>query len=130
MTYRADPKDGLELVDAAIANGVKCVPPENKPQPSEIANCRQFLAATISARHKLKAIVALGRIAHETTLRALGARLASYPFAHGAIHALDSIRLYDSYHCSRYNTNTGVLTTEMFEAVFERVRTDLDNPLP
>ena len=67
-----------------------------------------------------------GRIAHETTLRALGARLAAYPFAHGAVHAVGSIRLYDSYHCSRYNTNTGVLTTEMFEAVFERVRADLD----
>jgi uracil-DNA glycosylase family 4 len=120
--YRADPADGLTLVDAAIANGVKCVPPENKPLPTEINTCRRFLQATLAARPGLKAIVALGRIAHETTLRALGARLADYPFAHGAVHALSGLRLYDSYHCSRYNTNTGVLTTEMFEAVFQRVK--------
>jgi uracil-DNA glycosylase family 4 len=124
--YRADPADGLALVEAAIANGVKCVPPENKPLPAEINTCRQFLIATIAARPRLKAIVALGRIAHETTLRALGARLATHPFAHGAVHELEGLRLYDSYHCSRYNTNTGVLTTAMFEAVFERTRADLD----
>lgn len=123
--YRADPADGLTLVDAAIANGVKCVPPENKPLPAEINTCRRFLQATLAARPGLKAIVALGRIAHETTLRALGARLAGFPFAHGAVHALGGLRLYDSYHCSRYNTNTGVLTTEMFEAVFQRVKQDL-----
>lgn len=123
--YRADPADSLRLVDIAIANGVKCVPPENKPLPLEISTCRQFLSGTIATRRGLKAIVALGRIAHETTLRTLGGRLAAYPFAHGAVHALNAIRLYDSYHCSRYNTNTGVLTTKMFEDVFERVRTDL-----
>ncbi len=125
-SYRADPEDGLKLVDIAIANGVKCVPPENKPTPGEINTCRQFLAATMASRPRVKAIVALGRIAHDTTLRALGERLAAHPFAHGAVHALGALRLYDSYHCSRYNTNTGVLTTEMFEAVFERVRADLD----
>jgi uracil-DNA glycosylase family 4 len=124
--YCADPADGLRLVDIAIANGVKCVPPENKPLPLEISTCRQFLSGTIAARPGMKAIVALGRIAHETTLRALGARPAAFPFAHGAVHALNGVRLYDSYHCSRYNTNTGVLTTEMFEAVFERVRADID----
>jgi len=124
--YRADPGDTLKLVDIAIANGVKCVPPENKPLPLEIGTCRQFLSATIAARPGVKAIVALGRIAHETTLRALGARLAAYPFAHGAVHAVGGLRLYDSYHCSRYNTNTGVLTTEMFEAVFARLRADRD----
>jgi uracil-DNA glycosylase len=123
--YRAEPGDGLELVDIAIANGVKCVPPENKPTPTEINTCRKFLIAAISARPAVKSIVALGRIAHETTLRALGARLAAYPFAHGAVHTVGGLRLYDSYHCSRYNTNTGVLTTEMFEKVFERVRADL-----
>lgn len=123
--YCADPADGLRLVDIAIANGVKCVPPENKPLPLEISTCRQFLSGTIATRLTLKAIVALGRIAHETTLRTLGGRLAAFPFAHGAVHALDGIRLYDSYHCSRYNTNTGVLTTEMFEAVFQRVRADI-----
>jgi uracil-DNA glycosylase len=131
-TYRADPADGLALVDIAIANGVKCVPPENKPTPAEINTCRKFLSATIAARPHLQAIVALGRIAHDTTLRALGARLNAYPFAHGAVHGLDRLRLYDSYHCSRYNTNTGVLTTEMFEKVFESVRADLGgiDPLP
>ena len=128
--YRADPGDGLALVDAAIANGVKCVPPENKPTPAEINTCRQFLTATIAWRPSLKAIVALGRIAHETTLRALGARLADHPFAHGAVHELGPLRLYDSYHCSRYNTNTGVLTTAMFEAVFERVRAEVNQDRP
>lgn len=130
--YRADPSDGLTLVDAAIANGVRCVPPANKPLPAEISTCRRFLSATLAARPSLKAIVALGRIAHETTLRALGLKLAVFPFAHGAVHDVARFRLYDSYHCSRYNTNTGVLTTEMFESVFARVRADLRsaNPLP
>ena len=123
--YRADPADGLELVDIAIANGVKCVPPENKPTPAEITTCRQFLSATIAARPTLKAIVALGRIAHETALRALGARLATCAFRHGAVHAVGGLLLYDSYHCSRYNTNTGVLTAEMFETVFDKVSFDL-----
>jgi len=123
--YRADPADGLELVDAAISNSVKCVPPENKPLPAEINTCRQFLARTIAARSRLKALVALGRIAHESTLRALDSKLAAFPFSHGAVHQIGSLRLHDSYHCSRYNTNTGVLTTEMFEAVFRRVREEL-----
>ena len=125
--YRADPADGLELVDAAIANAVKCVPPENKPLPAETATCRQFLSRAIAARPRLKAIVALGRIAHESTLKALDAKLASFRFAHGAIHKIGTLRLHDSYHCSRYNTNTGVLTTEMFEAVFAKVRSDLES---
>lgn len=123
--YRADPSDGLILVDAAIANAVRCVPPENKPLPAEINTCRQFLTATLAVRSNVRALVALGRIAHESTLRALDLKLASFPFAHGAVHKISGIRLYDSYHCSRYNTNTGVLTTEMFEAVFERVQRDL-----
>jgi uracil-DNA glycosylase family 4 len=121
-TYRADPADGLELVDIAIANGVKCVPPENKPTPAEINTCRQFLSAAIAARPGLKAIVALGRIAHDTTIRALAERLTAFPFAHGAAHRLGGLRLYDSYHCSRYNTNTGVLTEKMFRDVFAKVR--------
>ena len=129
--YRADPADGLTLVDAAIANAVRCVPPENKPLPAEMSTCRQFLTATLVARPHVRALVALGRIAHDSTLRALDLKLASFPFAHGAVHEIGAVRLYDSYHCSRYNTNTGVLTTQMFEAVFERVRRDLDgNPLP
>jgi uracil-DNA glycosylase family 4 len=123
--YRADPADGLTLVDAAIANAVRCVPPENKPLPQEMLTCRQFLIATLAARSRVQALVALGRIAHDSTLRALGLRLSSFPFAHGAVHVIGAVRLYDSYHCSRYNTNTGVLTTEMFEAVFAQVKRDL-----
>jgi uracil-DNA glycosylase family 4 len=124
--YRADPADGLTLVDAAIANAVKCVPPENKPLPVEMTTCRQFLEASLAARPRVKALVALGRIAHDTTLRALGTPLKAHPFAHGAVHEVGGFRLHDSYHCSRYNTNTGVLTTAMFEAVFAKVRAYLD----
>jgi uracil-DNA glycosylase family 4 len=125
-TYAARPDDGLSLVDAAIANAVRCVPPENKPLPAEIANCRPFLAATIGALRQVEAIIALGRIAHESVLVALGHRRAAFAFAHGAEHDLPSgLRLYDSYHCSRYNTNTGVLTEAMFREVFARVRTRL-----
>lgn len=124
--YRADPADGLHLIDAAIANAVRCVPPENKPTPEEARTCRMFLAGTLAARQDIQAVLALGRIAHENVLRALGLRLAAFPFGHGAMHETGRFRFYDSYHCSRYNTNTGVLTTAMFEAVFARIRADLD----
>ena len=124
--YQARPDDGLKLVDCRISNAVRCVPPQNKPLPAEINTCRQFLIATIATMPKLRAIVALGRIAHDTTLKALGLRSAAAPFAHGAVHGADAIRLYDSYHCSRYNTNTRVLTPEMFRNVFAKVRKDLD----
>lgn len=121
--YRADPKDGLKLVDCMITNAVRCVPPENKPTPAEAANCRPFLINRISALPKVKAMVALGRVAHEATIRATGGALAKYPFGHGAQHILpNGMQLFDSFHCSRYNTNTGRLTTEMFEDVFEAVR--------
>src|SRR5215470_9067876 len=123
--YQADPNDGLELVDARISNAVRCVPPQNKPLPAEINTCRQFLAATIATMPRLRAIVMLGRIAHESTVKALGLRNAAAPFAHGAVHMAGQIGLYDSYHCSRYNTNTGVLTPKMFRDVFARVRKDL-----
>jgi uracil-DNA glycosylase family 4 len=127
-TYAATPGDGLTLVDAAITNAVRCVPPENKPLPVEIRTCRQFLSATIAAMPRLAAIVALGRIAHDSTVAALGLRSAAAPFAHGAVHAAGDRRtLHDSYHCSRYNTNTGVLTEEMFRAVFAGIRTRLDS---
>jgi uracil-DNA glycosylase len=125
-TYQARPDDGMELVDCRIANAVRCVPPQNKPLPAEIANCRPFLIRTIEGMPRLTAIVALGRIAHETTVKALGLRAASVPFAHGAVHEAGRFRLYDSYHCSRYNTNTGVLTPEMFRSVFAKLRADLD----
>jgi uracil-DNA glycosylase len=123
--YQARPDDGLKLVDCRISNAVRCVPPQNKPLPAEINTCRQFLAATIATMPKLRAIVALGRIAHESTLKALGLRNGAAPFAHGAVHGVGAVRLYDSYHCSRYNTNTRVLTPEMFRNVFAKVRKDL-----
>jgi uracil-DNA glycosylase family 4 len=122
--YQARPDDGMTLVDCRIANAVHCVPPQNKPLPAEIANCRPFLVAAIESMPKLEAIVALGRIAHESTVKALGLRAAAAPFAHGAVHEAGRFRLYDSYHCSRYNTNTGVLTPEMFRNVFAKVRAD------
>ena len=125
-SYQARPDDGLRLVDGLISNAVRCVPPQNKPLPIEINTCRQFLIATIAGMPKLRAIVALGRIAHESTLKALGLRNAAAPFAHGAVHTAGPIKLYDSYHCSRYNTNTRVLTPEMFRNVFAKVRADLD----
>lgn len=121
--YRADPNDGLKLVDCMITNAVRCVPPENKPTPAEAANCRPFLIDRIGALPKVKAMVALGRVAHEATIRATGGALAKYPFGHGAQHILpNGMQLFDSFHCSRYNTNTGRLTTEMFEDVFAAVR--------
>jgi uracil-DNA glycosylase family 4 len=121
---RAD--DGLVLVDARIANAVRCAPPDNKPLPVEIKTCRDFLKNDIAEMTRLRAIVALGRIAHDGVIGALGRKLASAPFAHGAVHALDGAVLFDSYHCSRYNTNTGVLTNEMFRALFAQVRSYLD----
>jgi uracil-DNA glycosylase family 4 len=124
--YRADPNDGLELLDARIANAVSCVPPENKPLPAEINTCRQFLGAVIAEMPKLAAIVTLGRIAHDSTVVALGQRRSAVPFAHGATANIGKLRLFTSYHCSRYNTNTGVLTPAMFEAVFAAVRAHLD----
>jgi uracil-DNA glycosylase len=124
-TYQARPDDGLTLVDCRISNAVRCVPPQNKPLPVEINTCRTFLAATIETMTRLRAIVALGRVAHESTLKALNLRSVAAPFAHGAIHQAGTLKLYDSYHCSRYNTNTRVLTPEMFRKVFAKVRADL-----
>lgn len=124
--YEARPDDTLRMVDAAITNAVRCVPPDNKPTGEEIRTCRQYLGATLDHFHEATAILALGRIAHESLLRTLGIKLKDAPFRHGAIHVLDSRRLYDSYHCSRYNTNTGRLTQEMFEAILKRIRDDLD----
>jgi uracil-DNA glycosylase family 4 len=125
--YAARPDDGLTLLDCRISNAVRCVPPQNKPLPSEINTCRQFLIATIAAMPRLRAIVALGRIAHESAVKALGLRATAAPFSHGAVHQAGKLRLYDSYHCSRYNTNTRVLTPEMFRSVFARVRAELDS---
>lgn len=120
--YRADPQDGLTLIDCMITNAVRCVPPENKPLPVEIKTCNDFLKDQIARLPHLSAIVALGRIAHDATLTALGEKKSRHAFGHGAEHKIGAFRLFDSYHCSRYNTNTGVLTAEMFEAVFDKVR--------
>jgi uracil-DNA glycosylase family 4 len=123
--YRADPGDGLELVDCRIVNAVRCVPPKNKPEPAEVSACRRFLAGELAA-HERQAVLALGRIAHDAVLGTLGLRRAVFPFAHGAMHELRPIVLADSYHCSRYNTNTRRLTPAMFEAVFAALRRRLD----
>ena len=123
--YAKEPDDGLELVDCRITNAVRCVPPQNKPTPAEGTNCRPFLVATIAEMRELRAILALGRIAHEAVLRALGVALKQAPFAHAAQHDLGHARLYDSYHCSRYNTQTRRLTADMFGDVVRTIRTDL-----
>ncbi|MBR0688671.1 uracil-DNA glycosylase [Bradyrhizobium manausense] len=125
-SYQARPDDGLKLVDCRIANAVHCVPPQNKPLPVEINTCRQFLVANLETMPKLRAIVALGRIAHDSVLKPLKLKASQAPFGHGAVHQAGAFKLYDSYHCSRYNTNTGVLTTDMFRSVFARVKADLD----
>ncbi|MBB5045675.1 uracil-DNA glycosylase family 4 [Rhodopseudomonas rhenobacensis] len=123
--YQARPDDGLRLVDCRIANAVRCVPPQNKPLPVEINTCRQFLSAVLETMPRLTAIVALGRVAHDSTVKALGLRAVAAPFSHGAVHPAGTRTLYDSYHCSRYNTNTRVLTPQMFRDVFAKVRKDL-----
>jgi uracil-DNA glycosylase len=125
-SYQAKPDDGLALVDARITNAVRCVPPENKPTPAEIKTCRSFLAATIAEMRNLRAVVTLGRISHESTIAALEHRRAAAPFGHGAAHDIGKLRVFVSYHCSRYNTNTGVLTPDMFRDVFAAVRAYLD----
>ena len=125
-SYGARPDDGLVLVDCMITNAVRCVPPENKPTPAEIATCRRFLAGRIAAMPRLAVIMALGRIAHDSTLAALDLRKSQFQFAHGARHEVgQSLTLFDSFHCSRYNTNTGKLTPEMFRAVLAAIRTKL-----
>lgn len=125
--YGESPDDGLRLRHCMITNGVRCVPPANKPERSEIEHCRQFLTARINSLPNLRAIITLGRIAHDTTLRSLGLKLSAFRFAHNAaFFPEDRPALFASYHCSRYNTNTGMLTTEMFEAVFQSARHFLD----
>jgi uracil-DNA glycosylase family 4 len=121
--YEARSDDGLKLVDCIISNSVRCVPPQNKPTPQEIATCRGFLRARIASLPNVSVIVALGRIAHDSALAALDCRKAQFPFAHGAHHRpRGGLDMFDSFHCSRYNTNTRRLTTEMFHDVFSDVR--------
>ena len=126
--YNASPDDGLRLADCRITNAVRCVPPQNKPVAAEIATCRDYLAAEIAAMARLEIVLALGRVAHESVLAALGRSRAATPFHHGAVHALDGLTLADSYHCSRYNTQTRRLTPEMFNTVIAALRARLDQP--
>jgi uracil-DNA glycosylase len=128
-SYGARPDDGMVLADCRITNTVRCVPPENKPELPEVVACRPFLVAEIAAMRALRVILALGMTAHGGTLATLGEVRARHPFAHGAVHRLgNGMLLADSYHCSRYNTNTGKLTVPMFESVFAQVRRLLDAP--
>ena len=126
--FKADPNDGLQLVEARIANAVRCLPPENKPLPVEFTQCRPFLQAELAVMPKVEVILALGKGAHDQVLRTLAVRPAGgYPFIHSRLHALPTgLTLADSYHCSRYNTNTGRLTVEMFHDVFGKIRKTLD----
>jgi uracil-DNA glycosylase family 4 len=124
--YAASADDGFEMIDCRITNAVRCVPPDNKPTPLEINTCRDFLKTTMAEMPKLRAVVALGRIAHESFVAASGERRAQFPFAHGRAHALPMVVLIDSYHCSRYNTNTGVLTPQMFRDVIGEARKLID----
>ena len=126
-SYEARPDDSLKLVDTRITNAVRCVPPENKPTPAEITICRDFLKETIAEMPKLTAIVALGRVAHDSTVVTLGQKRSKVAFSHGGTAAIGAYTLFSSYHCSRYNTNTRVLTPEMFYAVFAQVRAHLDD---
>ena len=127
--YSGDAGDRLRLVGCRITNAVRCVPPGNRPQGPEIRACRPFLASELAALGRVRAIVALGAVAHDAVLDALGIRRKLFPFRHGAAHRLrGSLLLADSYHCSRYNVNTGRLTETMFRDVFASARAWLDGP--
>jgi uracil-DNA glycosylase len=124
--YQARSDDGLALRGVRIANSVRCVPPANKPLPAEIATCRPFLLAEIEAMPRLQAILTLGQIAHDSVLKAFALRKKDHPFQHGAHYRHGSFALIGSYHCSRYNTNTGVLTQAMFDSVMAAAKRAAD----
>lgn len=123
--YGGEANDDLVLRQSAITNAVRCVPPQNKPVAFEINQCRPFLQSTMTRFPNLQALVTLGKISHDSTLRALGIKLSAGPFGHGHEHKTDNLTIFSSYHCSRYNTNTGRLTEAMFEDVFRSVRSSL-----
>jgi uracil-DNA glycosylase len=126
-SYGADPGDGLALRRARITNAVRCVPPENKPTGAEIATCRPFLETEIAGLSQLRAILCLGGISHASVLALFGLKQAAHPFGHGAEYQLPrGIRLYDSYHCSRLNTNTGRLTRGMFERIVASISAQIE----
>ena len=124
--YLARPDDGLELIDCMITNAVRCAPPGNRPEPSEEATCRPYLAARLAALPRLRAIVTLGDVSRRNVLKAVGLKGSAAPGGHGVEFDAGAYRLFNSYHCSRLNTNTGRLTPQMFEAVFLSVRRYLD----
>lgn len=118
--------DDLKLIDCRISNAVKCLPPDNKPIGAEINTCNRFIASELARLAKGSVVMALGGIAHRAVIKAQGLRQATYKFGHAALHQLPSFQLLDSYHCSRYNTNTGRLTTAMFDDIFKTARKLLD----
>jgi len=118
--------DALQLYDCRISNAVKCLPPDNKPVGAEVNTCNAFLAAELRSLPPASLVLALGGIAHRAVIRALGLRQADFVFAHAAVHDAAGLRLLDSYHCSRYNTNTGRLTDSMFDTIFAAARDLLD----
>ena len=120
--YKADPNDGLTLINSRITNAVRCLPPENKPIGAEINNCRPFLLSEIENLKNLKVVLCLGLVSHNSVIKTLGGKISAYKFTHGMTHDLNNLKVVDSYHCSRYNTNTGRLTTEMFEEVFSTIK--------
>jgi uracil-DNA glycosylase family 4 len=109
--------DGFRLKDCRVTNSVRCVPPDNKPEPQEIRNCRKFLSSEIYAMNNLKAIISLGQIAHKAVIQVFDLKQSQYKFAHGAVHKLPALKLINSYHTSRYNINTGTLTQQMFDDI-------------
>ncbi|MEM7190958.1 MAG: uracil-DNA glycosylase [Pseudomonadota bacterium] len=125
--YGAHADDGIELIDCMITNAVRCVPPENKPIGPEVNACRQFLEHRILNMPQLTSIVTLGKIAHDSTIRALGGKIKNHPFGHGNTSILKTYAITASYHCSRYNTNTGRLTEQMFHSIFASVRRGLNS---
>lgn len=127
--YQASADDGFTLNNCMITNAVRCVPPQNKPIGAEINNCRPFFAERMKSLPNLKVIISLGRIAHDQVIRTIGGKLAQFKFAHNTAHTLPEGQIMlNSYHCSRYNTNTGRLTAEMFEDVFEKATEILNSP--
>jgi uracil-DNA glycosylase family 4 len=121
--YDKHAADGFQLQNAMVTNAVRCVPPQNKPNGSEVNNCRPFLISRIESLPKLKVLLALGKIAHDTTIKTFGLKQSAYKFAHEAVHTLpNGLTLVDSYHCSRYNVNTGRLTKDMFISALKKVQ--------
>lgn len=125
-TYDRRPDDGMTLKRAMITNAVRCVPPQNKPIGAEINQCRPFLKSRIEQLPKLKVMLCLGKISHDSTMRTLGLKLSQHKFGHGTEYEFDGMTILSSYHCSRYNTNTRRLTEEMFETIFARAKALID----